>query len=286
MSQKTVYPVVPGGFCAGVRGALEIFEETRKKFPAPVYVLHELVHNRRVGEKMRQNGAIFVDDLSQVPEGSVVLFGAHGVGRKEESDAAARHLHVIDAGCPRVKRLHRAASALKKDEELIIFGNPSHPEVRGVAGHAGTEKVFIVNSKDEIPRLPEMTNPTLLCQTTRDHREIEEFTRLLKERFPLLHANSGVCDAVFRRQLAVEKMIPQVDVMLIAGSAHSSNANRMCDVARRSGKAAFLVDGVENLPDLSEFERIGLGAGASTPDETVQEILDFLIEKGYILVET
>ena len=285
MSKKTVCPVVPGGFCAGVRGALDIFEETRKKFPAPVYVLHELVHNRRVGEKMRQNGAIFVDDLSQVPEGSVVLFGAHGVGRKEETDAAARHLHVIDAGCPRVKRLHRAASALGKDDELIIFGNPSHPEVRGVAGHAGTEKVFIVNSKEEIPQLPEMKNPTLLCQTTRDHLEIEEFTRLLKERFPLLHADGGVCDAVYRRQQAVEKMIPQVDVMLIAGSAHSSNANRMCDVARRSGKAAFLIDGAENLPDLSGFDRIGLGAGASTPDEIVQEILDCLIEKGYTSVE-
>ena len=103
----------------------------------------------------------------------------------------------------------------------------------------------------------------------------------MKERFPRLHTNGGVCDAVYRRQQAVEKMIPRVDVMLIAGSAHSSNANRMCDVARRSGKAAFLIDGAENLPDLSGFDRIGLGAGASTPDETVQEILDCLIKKGY-----
>ena len=118
MSEKTVCLVVPGGFCTGVRYALEMFEETRKKFSGPIYVLHELVHNRRVGEKMRQNGAVFVDDLSEVPRGSIVLFGAHGVGRCEEEIAAERQLQVIDAGCPRVKRLHRAASALKKDDEL------------------------------------------------------------------------------------------------------------------------------------------------------------------------
>ena len=281
MSEKTVYPVIPGGFCSGVRGALEIFEETRKKFPGPVYVLHELVHNRRVGENMRRRGAVFVDDLSSVPEGSVVLFGAHGVGRREALEAEARHLHVVDAVCPRVKRLHRAAAALSPDEELIIFGNPGHPEVRGVAGHSGTDKVFIVDSCDEILLLPGMQKPTLLCQTTRDHVEIEKITALLKERYPLLHTNGGVCDAVFRRQQAVEKVIGLVDVILIAGSAHSSNANRMCDAARRSGKAAFLVDNAEVLPDLSGFDRIGLGAGASTPDEIVHEILARLIEMGY-----
>lgn len=281
MSKKYVRLVIPGGFCAGVRSALETFENTRKIFSGTIYVLHELVHNRRVGEEMRRQGAVFVNDLSEVPPESVVLFGAHGVGRKEKEIADLRRLHVVDAVCPRVKRLHNAASVLKEDAELIIFGNPEHPEVRGVAGHAGTQKVFILRSREEIAELPEMNNPTLLCQTTRDHLEIEEFTHALKQRFPGLHADGGVCDAVYRRQQAVETMAQQVEALVIVGSSHSSNANRMRDVSLRLGTPAFLIDGKDDLPDLSAFDSIGLGAGASTPDEAVQEVLERLIELGY-----
>ena len=129
--------------------------------------------------------------------------------------------------------------------------------------------------------LPDMQKPTLLCQTTRDHLEIEKITQLLRQRYPHIHAAGGVCDAVFRRQQAVEKMVPQVDVMIIVGSSHSSNANRMRDVALRMGKEAFLIDSPEELPDLSHFDRIGLGAGASTPDEAVQKVLQELIRRGY-----
>lgn len=280
-SKKTVQLVSPRGFCSGVRSAVEIFEEAHKKYPGTVYVLNELVHNHRVGDDMRKKGAVFVSSLEKVPEGAVVMFGAHGVGRNEENTAAERNLTVIDAGCPRVKALHRKAAALDKSMELIIFGNPEHPEVRGVAGHAGTDKVFIVKSADGIKDLPEMNRPVLLCQTTRDHLEIEFFTAELKKRFPALQENGGVCDAVYRRQLAVEKLVPQIDAMIIAGSPHSSNANRMCDVARRMGKAAFLVDDVQKIPDLSPFRHLGLGAGASTPEECVSEILKKLEALGF-----
>lgn len=278
---KTIRLVTPGGFCAGVRGALAAFEKTRKDFSGNIYVLHELVHNRRVGENMRSQGAVFVDDLSEIPPGSVVLFGAHGVGKREEQEALKRNLKIVDACCPRVKRLHKAAAALKKEEELILFGNPAHPEVRGVAGHAGTEKVFILPGVKEIAALPELNAPTLLCQTTRDHLEIETFTTCLKQRFPHLKVSEGVCDAVFRRQQAVEKMIPEVDVMIIVGSPHSSNANRMRDVAQRLGKDAYLIDSVCELPDLTPYRHIGLGAGASTPDQAVQEVLEHLLTLGY-----
>ena len=283
-AEKTIRLVSPRGFCAGVRGAVRAFEETEKKYSRPIYVLNELVHNRQVGNDMKEKGAVFVSSLLDVPPGSVVLFGAHGVGKAEEHTAAQRNLTVIDAGCPRVKKLHKAAQQLSPDEELIVFGNPAHPEVRGVIGHAGTGKVFVIDHADDIPDLPEMQKPTLLCQTTRDHLEIENMTRLLRQRYPHLHAVGGVCDAVFRRQQAVEQMIPLVDVMIIVGSSHSSNANRMRDVSLRMGKEAFLIDSPEELPDLSGFNHIGLGAGASTPDEAVRNVLQRLLELGYTLL--
>lgn len=276
MGKKIIRLVSPRGFCAGVRGALEAFEEARREHGSPIYVLHELVHNRRVSGDMKKKGAVFVSSLAEVPAGSVVLFGAHGTGRAEHLEAEKRGLRVIDACCPRVKRLHRAAAAIPAEDELIIFGNPDHPEVRGVAGHSGTERVFIVKSRSEIADLPPMHRPTLLCQTTRDHREIEEISALLREKYPGISVNSGVCDAVFRRQRAVEELAPQVDAVVIVGSPHSSNANRMRDVASRLGKAAFLVEGPEDLPDLSGYGVIALGAGASTPDIAVQEVLTAL----------
>ena len=280
INTKTIHLITPGGFCAGVRSAIDTFYRTKQNFSGPVYVLHELVHNHGVTEKMRKDGAVFVDSLEEVPQQSVVLFGAHGVGRNEKKLAELKQLHIADAVCPRVRKLHNAAAALSNDDELIIFGNPSHPEVRGVAGHAGTEKLFIVSSKEEITSLPDMSSPLLLCQTTRDHAEIEQFTHLLKQRYPQLRTNGGTCDAVFRRQTAVEKAMEKADVLLIAGSSHSSNANRMCDVARRLGKAAYLIENADALPDLSAFQHIALGAGASTPDEVVQEILDCLFKAG------
>ena len=282
---KTVRLISPRGFCSGVRSALDAFHRVKQKFSGPVYVLHELVHNNRVSERMRRDGAVFVDSLDEVPQHGVVLFGAHGVGRNEKKQAELKQLCVTDAVCPRVRKLHDAAAALSNDDELIIFGNPAHPEVQGVAGHAGTEKCFIVSAKEEIAALPEMSSPLLLCQTTRDHAEIEQFTLLLKQRYPQLRTNGGTCDAVFRRQTAVEKAMENADVLLIAGSSHSSNANRMCDIARRLGKTAYLVENADALPDLSAFHNIALGAGASTPDEAVQEILDFLLKTGCRLEE-
>ena len=282
---KTVHLITPGGFCAGVRSAIDTFYRIKQNFPGTIYVLHELVHNHRVTEKMRRDGAIFVNSLEEIPPQSIVLFGAHGVGRNEKKQAELKQLCVTDAVCPRVRKLHDAAAELSNDDELIIFGNPAHPEVQGVAGHAGTEKVFIVSSKEEIASLPEMSAPLLLCQTTRDHAEIEQFTLLLKKRYPQLRTNGGTCDAVYRRQTAVEKAMKNADVLLIAGSSHSSNANRMCDVARRLGKAAYLIENADALPDLSAFHKIALGAGASTPDEVVREILDYLLENGCRLEE-
>ena len=282
---KSVHLITPRGFCSGVRSAIDTFYRTKQKFSGPVYVLHELVHNNRVTEKMRREGAVFVDSLDEVPQHGVVLFGAHGVGSNEKKQADLKQLCVTDAVCPRVRKLHDAAAALSNDDELIIFGNPAHPEVQGVAGHAGTEKVFIVSSEKEIISLPEMSAPLLLCQTTRDHAEIEQFTLLLKKRYPQLRTNGGTCDAVYRRQTAVEKAMEKAEVLLIAGSSHSSNANRMCDIARRLGKAAYLVENANALPDLSAFNTIALGAGASTPDEAVQEILDCLLENGCRLEE-
>ena len=279
ITKKIIRLVSPRGFCAGVRGALEAFEKARQEHGSPIYVLHELVHNRRVSEDMRKKGAVFVSSLAEVPAGSVVLFGAHGTGRAEHLEAEKRGLRVVDACCPRVKRLHRAASAIPPEDELVIFGNPDHPEVRGVAGHAGTGKVFIVNSGSEIAALPPMRRPVLLCQTTRDHREIEEISALLREKYPDIRINSGVCDAVFRRQRAVEELAPQADAVVIVGSPHSSNANRMRDVASRLGKAAFLVEGPDDLPDLGAYRVIALGAGASTPDDAVREVCEALSGK-------
>ena len=283
MSEKTVYTVSPGGFCSGVRGALEIFQEARGARKETIFVLNELVHNSRVRQNMIAQGAVFVKSPDEVPDGSTILFGAHGVGKEVENKALEKSLDIIDACCPRVKKLHREAAAVLPENALVIFGNPDHPEVKGVAGHARTKHVYIVRSIEDIASLPAvLPHPLLLCQTTRDHLEIEAFTQKLKTLYPDLTANGGVCNAVFRRQQAVEKVIPFVDAVIIVGSPHSSNANRMRDVARRMGKAAFLVDSATELPDLAPYARLGLGAGASTPDEAVGEVLKYLQTQGYL----
>lgn len=284
MAEKTVRLISPRGFCAGVRGALNAFERARKNNSGTIYVLNELVHNRRVGSEMLRQGAVFVKSLDEVPDGSTLLFGAHGVGRNEEETARRKALNVIDAGCPRVKRLHHAAAELTGENDLVIFGNPDHPEIRGVAGHSNAARTFILNTVEEISALPELHDPVLLSQTTRDHLEIETFTAALKERFPALSAKGKVCDAVYRRQQAVEAAAQDADLIIIAGSPHSSNARRMCEIARRMGKESLLIDTVSELPDISGFDRIALSAGASTPDPAVQEILARLTELGWKLL--
>lgn len=282
--KKKIVLGYPRGFCAGVTGAIKTFERTLETAGKPVYILHELVHNNLVTEQLKAAGAIFVDDLADVPEKSTVLFGAHGVTPEIESAAKSKQLNIVDATCPLVKKLQKKAAAIPPEDDLIIFGSANHPETRGVAGHSGTEKIYIINSASEIDDLPdELQNPTFLSQTTRNNEEIKLIAERLKQKYPLLKDFSGACNAVSERQRAVRELSGRCDMVVIAGSQHSSNAKRLAEIASENGKKAFLADLPEQLPleAIADAEVIGIASGASTPESCVEKMISFLADKGF-----
>jgi len=280
---KQLFLASPRGFCRGVKGALEAFDRALNEFSAPIYVLYELVHNRSVSEEMLRKGAVFVQSPEEVPEGAVLLFGAHGVSGELFRRAEARHLRVIDATCPLVKRLHKEASEVKQDEDLVIFGHPSHHETAGVVAHSGAGRTFVVSTPEEAEALPVLRRPLLLTQTTLSYHEAERIASLLKARFPNLRLPGGVCNASLLRQKAVEATAMQTELVLIIGSAHSSNANRLRETAERAGARAILIETVADLPEeaLRSVKRVGLSAGASTPDALIADAVRVLNERGY-----
>ena len=280
----------PRGFCAGVDRAIEIVERALRKFGAPIYVRHEIVHNTYVVDDLKTKGAIFVEDLDEVPRGATLVFSAHGVSQAVRREAAARGLSVFDATCPLVTKVHVEVAKLHREGyEFIMIGHRGHPEVEGTMGQLA-EGIFLVENVADVARIP-VTNPERLAvvtQTTLSVDDAAEILAAVKARFPDVREpkQQDICYATQNRQDAVKLLSPQVDVVVVVGSPTSSNSNRLREVAQRLGTPAYMVDRPDDLQP-AWFEgrrRIGLTAGASAPDILVEQVIARLRELGAVSV--
>ncbi|MFD1202421.1 4-hydroxy-3-methylbut-2-enyl diphosphate reductase [Leucobacter albus] len=286
--EKRVLLAAPRGYCAGVDRAVVAVEKALDRYGAPVYVRKQIVHNVHVVQTLEKMGAIFVEEVDEVPEGANVVFSAHGVSPAVVQEAADRHLHAIDATCPLVTKVHREAVRFaKQDMEILLIGHTGHEEVEGTAGEA-PDHITIVNSPDDVDDLVVKDPDRLvwLSQTTLSVDETMETVRRLRERFPNLQdpPSDDICYATQNRQVAIKKIAPEADLVLVVGSTNSSNSVRLVEVALEYGaKAAYLVDFAEEVKQewLEGVETIGISSGASVPEVLVQELLDDLGEAGY-----
>lgn len=282
MDTKIYFTADVFGMCGGVHAALNTLEKLVDSSGGGVYVFNELVHNRSVTESFVRKGVKFVSNTEDIPFGVPLVIGAHGVSPEVEKALRSRASQCLDATCPLVKKLHHIAESVSGADELIIFGKSGHPEVQGVAGYSGTEKLFIISDPAEAIQLPELKRPVFISQTTVDHEEVEKVLTLLKERFPNLRESSGICDASKKRQAAVVALAEKVEVVLVIGSNHSSNAKRLREIAERSGCWAYLIDNAAELsPAMLDCRRIGVTGGASTPQYLFDEVITALEKAGF-----
>lgn len=283
---KEVVLAQPRGFCAGVDRAIEIVERALAQFGAPIYVRHEIVHNTHVVENLRSKGAIFIDELEDVPTGSIVVFSAHGVSKAVEEEAERRGLQVYDATCPLVTKVHVEVAKMRREgREIIMIGHEGHPEVEGTMGQT-EEGMYLVESVEDVARL-QVKNPEQLAyvsQTTLSVDDTAEVIAALKQRFPLIAEpkKADICYATTNRQQAVKFMAPQVEVVLVVGSPNSSNSNRLREVAEKQGAQAYMVDNASQINPawIEGKRRIGVTAGASAPEVLVQDVIAKLREYG------
>ncbi|AZN30715.1 4-hydroxy-3-methylbut-2-enyl diphosphate reductase [Flaviflexus salsibiostraticola] len=290
---KKVLLAAPRGYCAGVDRAVDAVEKALELYGAPVYVRKEIVHNRFVVETLSARGAIFVDETDEVPEGARVVFSAHGVSPAVHAAAATRSLQTIDATCPLVTKVHKEAVRFAADDyEILLIGHDGHEEVEGTYGEA-PDHIQIVNGPEEVAAL-EVKNPDRLIwlsQTTLSVDETMETVNLLRERFPNLQdpPSDDICYATQNRQGAVKEMAPGSDVVIVVGSANSSNSVRLVEVALEYGaRAAYRVDKADQV-DLAWLEgarTVGLTSGASVPEILVRDVLQLLADQGYTEVQT
>ena len=280
----------PRGFCAGVDRAIEIVERALVKFGAPIYVRHEIVHNTYVVNDLKAKGAIFIEDLAEVPPGATLVFSAHGVSQAVRQEAQARGFSIFDATCPLVTKVHVEVAKLHKEGfEFIMIGHKGHPEVEGTMGQL-SEGIFLVEDVQDVDRAP-VTRPDKLAvvtQTTLSVDDAAEILAAVKRRFPLVREpkQQDICYATQNRQDAVKVLAPQVDVVIVVGSPTSSNSNRLRELAERLGTPAHMVDAASDLqPEWFEGRsRVGLTAGASAPDILVQQVIARLRELGAVSV--
>ena len=286
-SGKKLLRIRPRGFCAGVVRAVDIVELALEAYGPPVYVHHEIVHNRYVVEQLRRGGAIFVESVEDVPIGAVLIFSAHGVPPTVREEANLRKLRVIDATCPLVTKVHLEALRFAREgRTIILIGHKDHQEIVGTSGEA-PEQTVVVDSVEAVNRL-EVGDPTRLAyltQTTLSLYDTKEIVTRLRERFPQIAgpASDDICYATQNRQEAVEQVAREVQLMLVVGSPNSSNSNRLVEVARRSGVEARLIDDASAISaDWFEgIESVGLTAGASAPEVLVEQVSERLAEYGY-----
>lgn len=279
-----VFLASPRGFCAGVDRAIQIVEKALEKYGAPVYVRHEIVHNRFVVERLESRGAVFVDELFQVPDGACVVFSAHGVAKAVYAEAKGRALDYIDATCPLVSKVHgEAARRWKAGYEIILIGHYGHPEVAGIMGQLPEGAIHLVETLQDVERLRPGAPERLayITQTTLSLDDTAEIVAALQQRFPAIRGPSrnDICYATANRQMAVKRIAARVDLMLVVGAPNSSNSLRLVEVARQSGCArAHLITHVGDIDwkDFARPGRVGLTAGASAPEWLLQEIISEL----------
>lgn len=281
-----IYLANPRGFCAGVDRAIDIVERALQIFGAPVYVRHEVVHNRFVVDDLAAKGAVFVEELDQIPDGATVIFSAHGVSQQVRQHAEQRRLKIFDATCPLVTKVHlEVARHAKAAEEVILIGHAGHPEVEGTLGQydpASGGKIYLVETTADIEPL-RVNDPNKLAYVTQTTLSVDD-TRLiidkLRQRFPAIKGprKDDICYATQNRQDAVRELAQQVDVFLVLGSTNSSNSNRLRELAEKQGVAAYLIDGADDIDPawLASARAVGVTAGASAPEILVQQVIDKL----------
>ena len=286
-----IYLAKPRGFCAGVDRAIEIVDLSLKAYGAPIYVRHEIVHSRHVVNTLRGKGAVFVEELSEVPDGAIVIFSAHGVAKEVWAEANRRHLKVIDATCPLVIKVH---NEVNRDHvqgyELILIGHSGHPEVIGTLGQI-PDKIHLVSSVSDVERL-EVEKPdhlSYVTQTTLSVDECRDIVEALNRRFPGIKGphQEDICYATQNRQNAVKQLANLVDVILVIGSPNSSNSNRLRELGEHCGIRCYLIDSWEDIDPvwLKDARAVGIAAGASAPEVLVTEVVAYLIRQGAREVE-
>ena len=281
----------PRGFCAGVERAIDIVERALDLYGPPVYVRHEIVHNRRVVESLRAKGAVFVEELGEVPDGGVTVFSAHGVSEAVEIEARRRDLPVIDATCPLVSKVHNEGQHhARKDREVILIGHAGHPEVEGTQGRIPGGVLLVTKPEDVAGlRVREPERMAYVTQTTLSVDDTREVIEALKARFPRIVGPDvkDICYATQNRQQAVRQLAAEVNLLLVVGARNSSNSNRLCEIGAQMGIPSYLIDDADGLDAgwLAGVETVGLTAGASAPEELVQEVIQRLRDFGEVVVE-
>jgi 4-hydroxy-3-methylbut-2-enyl diphosphate reductase len=282
----------PRGFCAGVDRAIDIVEHALQKFGSPIYVRHEIVHNTHVVDDLRSRGAIFIEDLNDVPEGATLVFSAHGVPKEVEYEAERRGFRVFDATCPLVTKVHVEVAKLHKEGyEFIMIGHKGHPEVEGTMGQLPSGIHLVEDAGDVLKVQPTQTQKlAVVTQTTLSVDDAAHIMAAVKARFPQVREpkQQDICYATQNRQDAIKLLSPQVDVVIVVGSPTSSNSNRLRDVAAKYGTPSYMVDHAGELQAewLAGASKIGLTAGASAPDVLVQQVVARLRELGAVSVRT
>jgi len=281
-----IYLANPRGFCAGVDRAIDIVERALEIFSAPIYVRHEVVHNRYVVNDLIKKGAIFVEELDEIPDGSTVIFSAHGVSQKVRNEAESRELRVFDATCPLVTKVHlEVARHERNTEDVILIGHAGHPEVEGTLGQYKTNPdsaIYLVETIDDVKNL-QVKNPDTLAYVTQTTLSVDDTKNIidaLRKKFPNINGprKDDICYATQNRQDAVRELAHKVDVFLVIGSANSSNSNRLRELAENQGVDAYLIDGIDdiNYGWFENTESIGVTAGASAPEVLVEEVITTL----------
>lgn len=276
----------PRGFCAGVDRAISIVERALELYGAPIYVRHEVVHNRYVVDSLRERGAVFIEEIAEVPDGSILIFSAHGVSQAVRAEAKARDLTMLfDATCPLVTKVHmEVARASRRGTEAILIGHAGHPEVEGTMGQYSNPQggMYLVESPEDVWKLQvkDENNLCFMTQTTLSVDDTSDVIDALRQRFPSIIGprKDDICYATTNRQEAVRNLAGDADVVLVVGSKNSSNSNRLAELAQRVGKPAYLIDSAADIQEswLSEARIIGVTAGASAPDVLVQEVISRL----------
>ena len=287
---KEIVLANPRGFCAGVDRAIDIVEKSLNKFKEPVYVRHQVVHNKKVVEDLEKKGVKFVKEVSEIPDNAVAIFSAHGVSQKVEDEAKKRNFMYFDATCPLVTKVHlEVQKHAQKGRDIILIGHKGHPEVIGTLGRHPSNsntKIYLVENNDDIKKL-EISSPEVayVTQTTLSVDETREFINSLKEKFPGIIGPSAddICYATQNRQDAVKQLSLECQIVLVIGSQTSSNSNRLKELAEKCGTKSFLIDDKTDidLNSLKDATSVGITAGASAPEEIVQEVISFLVPLGF-----
>ena len=288
---KKILLANPRGFCAGVDRAIDIVEKAIEKFGSPIYVRHEVVHNKIVVEDLKSKGVIFVDELHEVPDGERVIFSAHGVAKSVEDEAEERNLNYFDATCPLVTKVHNEVIRHNRaNRDVVLIGHAGHPEVEGTIGRhdpSSSKNIYLVEDVNDVERLEvsDKKNIAYVTQTTLSLDDTKDIVDALNAKFPSLHQprSSDICYATQNRQDAVKQLSLEVEIVIVVGSINSSNSNRLKELAEKCGTKSFLIDDKTDidLNSLKDATSVGITAGASAPEEIVQEVISFLVPLGF-----